>query len=135
PLSREIALAAAALGALRAGRALPAALDTVLGEAQRGPLPLPERSRAAVRDMAHEAVRRLGLVETLAVALNRRPPAPALAALQAVALSQLIEPLRADAIIVDQAVAAARGERATAPAAGFLNATLRRFLRERESLL
>jgi 16S rRNA (cytosine967-C5)-methyltransferase len=135
PLSREISLAAGALEALRAGRALPAALDAVLGEALKGQEPLPEPSRAVVRDMAHEAVRKLGLVDALARLLNRKPPAPQLAAMQAVALSQLVEPLRAAAVIVDQAVAAARADPAIAPASGFLNATLRRFLREREPLL
>jgi 16S rRNA (cytosine967-C5)-methyltransferase len=134
PLSREIALTAAAVEALRAGRALPAALDAALASAgKRGPLP--DASRAAVRDMAHQAARSLGLVEALAARLNRRPPAARLAALQAVALAQLIEPIRAEAVIVDQAVEAARAAPDTAPAAGFLNATLRRFLRERESLL
>ncbi|MBN9424889.1 MAG: 16S rRNA (cytosine(967)-C(5))-methyltransferase RsmB, partial [Burkholderiales bacterium] len=64
-----------------------------------------------------------------------RPPAPALAALQWVALDQLLEPLRAEGIIVDQAVAAAKKNVGMAPAAGFLNATLRRFLRERQALL
>jgi len=135
PLSREIALAAAAIASLRAGRALPVALDAAIASAAARGGRLPDASRAAVRDMAHEAARRLGLVEALAAALNRKPPAPPLAALQCVALSQLIEPLRAEAVIVDQAVAAARAEPDTAPAAGFLNATLRRFLRERGHLL
>ena len=135
PLSREIALAARALEALRAGRALPAALDAVLAEADRRE-PLSDASRAAIRDMAHEATRRLGLVDALARVLNRRPPASSLAALQAVALSQLVEPLRAEAVIVDQAVAAV-GQMlpGNTGAAGFLNATLRRFLREREPML
>jgi 16S rRNA (cytosine967-C5)-methyltransferase len=98
-------------------------------------------------------------VRELARLLNARPPVPRLAALQWVALAQLIDPLRAEGIIVDQAVAAvheaapagaqsargtqasagakhARGSAASAAAmAGFLNATLRRFLREREALL
>ena len=134
PLSREIALAAAALEGLESGRALPVALDAALATAGKGG-PLPDASRSAVRDMAHQAARRLGLVDALARLLNRRPPAPRLAALQAVALSQLIDPIRAEAVIVDQAVEAARTAVDTAPAAGFLNATLRRFLRERETLL
>jgi 16S rRNA (cytosine967-C5)-methyltransferase len=135
PLSREIAIAAAAIEALKGGRALPAALDAALSAAAQGAPALPDASRAAVRDMAHHAARNLGLLEGLAGALNRRPPAPRLAALQAVALSQLLAPLRAEAIIVDQAVEAARAAADTAPAAGFLNATLRRFLREREALI
>lgn len=136
PLSREIAAAAAAIGLLKSGRALPAALAAVLDVAgpRRGP-PFGEASRAAIRDMAYEAARRLGRVGALAARLNRRPPAPSLAALQAVALSQLLDPIRPEAVIVDQAVAAARSHPDMAAAAGFLNATLRRFVREREALL
>ena len=135
PLSREIAIAAAAIEALRVGRALPAALDAALAAAARTVPALSGPSRAAVRDMAHQAARQLGLLGVLTATLNRRPPSPPLAALQIVALSQLLEPIRAEAIIVDQAVEAARAAPGTAPAAGFLNATLRRFLREREALL
>ncbi len=71
----------------------------------------------------------------LARLLNARPPAPPVAALQWVSLAQLVEPLRADAIVVDQAVAAARLDGGAPAVAGFLNATLRRFVREREALL
>jgi 16S rRNA (cytosine967-C5)-methyltransferase len=128
PLSREIALAAAAIAGLRSGRSLPVALAASL------PADLPPESVAAVRDIAYGTTRRLGLIDALLAKLNHRPPAPALAALQAVVLSQLLEPLRPVAIIVDQAVEAARVS-GSGGAAGFLNATLRRFLREREALM
>ncbi len=59
---------------------------------------------------------------------------PSVAATSSIAPSQAAaSPSRADAVLVDQAVRAARqlgGE----PAAAFLNATLRRFLRERDTL-
>ena len=71
----------------------------------------------------------------LARLVNSRPPPPRLAALQWVSLAQLVDPLRADAVVVDQAVAAARLEPGAAAVAGFLNATLRRFVRERDALL
>ena len=92
-------------------------------------------SCAAIRDIAYDTCRQFGLVRELARLINSRPPPARLAALQWVALAQLIDPLRADGIIVDQAVAAARLEPGGAAVAGFLNATLRRFLREREALL
>jgi 16S rRNA (cytosine967-C5)-methyltransferase len=85
--------------------------------------------------MAYSTCRRLGLVRELARLVNGRPPPPRLAALQWVALAQLVDPLRADAVVVDQAVAAARLEPGAAAVAGFLNATLRRFVRERDALL
>lgn len=134
PLSRELACAARAIEALNAGRSLPGALDAVLAAEARN-APLPEASRAAIRDIAYGACRRLGLVRELANRLNARPPAPEVAALQCVALSELVEPLRAEGIIVDQAVAAARTLPGGAAIGGFVNATLRRFLREREALL
>lgn len=131
PLSRELYAAAAALEQVRAGQTLPQALAQA---AQRHRLAA--ASRAAMHDIAYRAVRRLGTCQALAARLNARPAAPAVAALQAVALAQLLEPgRRHEAVTVDQAVAAARLEPATRAAAAFLNATLRRFLREREPLL
>ena len=65
-------------------------------------------------------------------------PLPLLGALQMAALSQLLDARRPAATVIDQAVAAARrlpealGNRFSA---GFINATLRRFEREREALL
>ncbi len=129
PLSREIACAAQAIAALAAGRSLQAAVEASLGD------DLEPASRAAVRDIAYTACRQLGLVRELARLVNGRPPPPRLAALQWVALSQLVEPLRAEGIVVDQAVEAARSEPGGAAVAGFLNATLRRFVRERPALL
>jgi len=133
PLSREMACAAQAVAALAAGRSLQAALDAALGAAHDEGLD--PASRAAIRDIAYTTCRQLGLVRELARQVNGRAPPPKLAALQWVALSQLLEPLRAEGVIVDQAVAAARLEPGGAAVAGFLNATLRRFVRERETLL
>ena len=130
PLSREMLAAAEALGDLLAGRRLPDALDARTAA-------LPPASRAPARDMAYRAVRRLGRLQALAARLNSRRPMPRLAALQLVALAQLLDPVRPAAIVVDQAVAAARSlsRGPGGAAAGFLNATLRRFGRERDALL
>ncbi len=131
PLSHELALAARAIEALAAGRSLPGALDKVLAGGQA----VPGASRAAIRDIAYLACRQLGLVRELASLLNARPPASAPASLQWVALSQLLDPMRAEGVIVDQAVTAARELPGATAIGGFLNATLRRFLRERDTLL
>jgi 16S rRNA (cytosine967-C5)-methyltransferase len=131
PLSRELRAAAAALEQVLAGHTMPPALAQA-AERHR----LAGTSRAAMHDIAYGAVRRLGTCLALAQRLNARPPAPAIAALQAVALSELLEPgRRHEAVIVDQAVAAARLDADTRAAGAFLNATLRRFLRERAALL
>ena len=85
--------------------------------------------------MCYHATRLFGLVEALARSLNARAPGARLAVLQQLALSQLVDPIRHPGVIVDQAVEAARLDRLTEAGAGFLNATLRRFLREREPML
>lgn len=130
PLSREMLAAAEALGDLLAGHRLPDALDARTAS-------LPPGSRAPARDMAYHAVRRLGRLQALAALLNTRRPMPRMAALQLVALAQLLDPIRPAAIVVDQAVAAGRSlaRGPSSGAAGFLNATLRRFGRERDALL
>jgi len=129
-LSREMLAAAEALGDLLAGHRLPDALTARTAA-------LPPASRAPARDMAYHAVRRLGRLQALAARLNARRPAPRLGALQLVALAQLLEPVRPPAVVVDQAVAAARSlsRGPGGAAAGFLNATLRRFGRERDALI
>jgi 16S rRNA (cytosine967-C5)-methyltransferase len=130
PLSREMLAAAEAVCDLLAGRRLPDALA-----ARTAALAAP--SRAPARDMAYHAVRRLGRLQAIAARLNARRPMARLGALQLVALAQLLEPIRPAAIVVDQAVAAARSlsRGPGGAAAGFLNATLRRFVRERDALL
>jgi len=134
PLSRELACAARAIEALVAGRSLPDALDEAIAAESAREL-LPAASHAAIRDLAYRSCRELGLVRELARGLNAREPAPALAALQSVALAQLVETVRADAVLVDQAVRAAHALPGGAQVAGFLNATLRRFVRERDERL
>lgn len=131
PLAAELRAAALAVERVRAGRALPASLDEAAARWH-----LTGTSRAAMRDIAYTAVRRLGTAGALALRLNARRPAPAVAALQMVVLSELLAPgRRHEAVVVDQAVEAARLSLDTRAAAGFLNATLRRFLRDRSALM
>lgn len=129
-LALEQRAAAQALEALASGHRL----DTALGRVCKA-LGLEPGSSAAVRDMASFAARQLGLCQALSRLLSEREPALAVAALQWLALSQLLMPQRRAATIVDQAVHAARADARTANAAGFLNATLRAFLRDPERLL
>ena len=123
-LADEMRAAAQALAALAAGERL----DFALEEAERVHDLAPD-SRPVVRDLAYSATRVLGLCQALARGLNAREPAAPVAALQWLALSQLIAPQRHPATIVDQAVRAARADPQTVGAAGFINATLRAFLR------
>jgi 16S rRNA (cytosine967-C5)-methyltransferase len=136
-LAEELTACAAALRDTLSGSHLDAALARLLEKSPGGAEPAHESARA-IRDMSYGAVRQLGRLRFLAERLNSRRTAPLLGALQLVALSQLLDGRRAPATVIDQAVAAAgklpegAGNRFSA---GFINATLRRFERERASLL
>ncbi len=93
------------------------------------------RLRAAVQDVSYTAVRRRALSEAIIAELAARPPANDVRALLAVALPQLLAERHAAYAVVDQAVTAARAHRATVGAAGFVNALLRGFLRQRDEIV
>jgi 16S rRNA (cytosine967-C5)-methyltransferase len=131
PLAQELAVVAGAIAALEGG----ARLDQALAQPSALTGRLSESSRSAVRDMAWHATRTLGLTASLARKLSHRPPAPLLSALQKLALSQLIDPIRHPAVIVDQAVEASSLLGEGPGVRAFLNASLRRFLRERDALM
>ena len=127
PLARLLERTADAVAAVRAGRSLTAALDSV-----------PADLRPGVLALASDVMRQLGTAQALRERLASRAPPPPVEALLLSALALLVH--RADGTLpysehtlVDQAVQAAR---AHAPAAtGFVNAVLRRFVRERAALL
>ena len=62
-------------------------------------------------------------------------PAQPVTALLETAIARMIEHPDKDFVTVDQAVKAARENPSTRPSAGFINAILRRFGRERDSLM
>lgn len=127
PLWRQLQAAARVLQAVRQGRSLNDAL------AQAGDVPRP-----GVQALAFEALRRWGLAQALREQLAPRAPAAPADALLCLALALLS---RDDGAaypahtVVDQAAEAAKRQAATRHQAGFINACLRRFLRERETLL
>jgi 16S rRNA (cytosine967-C5)-methyltransferase len=127
PLARLLERTADAVAAVRAGRSLTAALDAV-----------PAELRPGVLALASDVMRRLGTAQALRERLAPRAPPPPVDALLLSALALLLP--RDDGTLpytehtlVDQAVQAAR-QRAPA-ASGFVNAVLRRLLRERAPLL
>jgi 16S rRNA (cytosine967-C5)-methyltransferase len=127
PLAKLLERTADAVAAVRAGRSLTAALDSV-----------PADLRPGVMALASDVMRQLGTAQALRERLApRAPPAPVDALLLS-ALALLLP--RADGTLpytehtlVDQAVQAAR-QRVPA-SSGFVNAVLRRLLRERAALL
>jgi 16S rRNA (cytosine967-C5)-methyltransferase len=124
PLSRLLDRSADALLGVRHGRSLTEVLAQVA-----------EEERPGVQALTFDVLRRLGAAEAALRRMAPKDPAPRVAALLCVALALLWPgeaPAYAEHTLVDQAVSAAR--RRTPSAAGFVNAVLRRFLREREAL-
>jgi len=126
PLAQLLGHAAAALQAVRAGESLDAALARTPAEARPG-----------TQALAFHALRHLGAALAARRQLVRKTPPAELDALLLVALALLWPgmepPPYAEHTLVDQAVAAARHRN---PArAGFVNAVLRRFVRERAALV
>jgi 16S rRNA (cytosine967-C5)-methyltransferase len=122
-LSRLLEHSAAAVQAVRAGRSLTDALADV-----------PAGMRPGVQALTFNALRQLGAASVALQGLAPKAPAPRIEALLCVALALLWpteRPAYAPHTLVDQAVAAAR--RLTSAAAAFVNAVLRRFLRERDA--
>ncbi|MFG6457483.1 16S rRNA (cytosine(967)-C(5))-methyltransferase RsmB [Roseateles sp. BYS96W] len=127
PLHRLLAQAADAVQGVRDGKSLTDLLA-------RAPADL----RPGAQALAFATLRRLGSAEAVRQQLAPKAPPPRVNALLLVALALLwpepgVEPMYADHTLVDQAVKAAK-QRAPASAA-FINAVLRRFLRERQALM
>jgi 16S rRNA (cytosine967-C5)-methyltransferase len=125
PLSRLLELTADAVAAVRAGRSLTDVLAQV-----------PATARPGTQALAFTVLRRLGAAGAVREILAPRNPPPVVDALLTSAIALLWPdeaPPYADHTLVDQAVTAARHK---APAsAGFINAVLRRFIRERPALV
>ena len=131
PLAEALLVAAVSWQQFLGGRTLDAALDDALEAVQ----PAHPRAAAAAKDIIYGATRQKLLLEALVARLAPRPPSGAVAALLTVSLSQLLAERHAAYLAVDQAVECAKRAPSTGPAAGFINAVLRRALRERDALL
>ncbi|CAH2777508.1 MAG: 16S rRNA (cytosine(967)-C(5))-methyltransferase (EC [uncultured Paraburkholderia sp.] len=127
---------AQAVGAVRLGAALPAALQSVFVSAPEGSA---AAARGAVQDIAYRTMRRLGTAEWLIARLVKKAPPPHVGHVLACALALLIDDEASAAYtpftVVDQAVRAISARREFSFAKGLVNAVLRNFLRERDALL
>jgi 16S rRNA (cytosine967-C5)-methyltransferase len=127
--------AASSLARVRTGTALPQALAEVFQAYGATP-----QARGATQDIAYRSMRQLGRSETLlGMMTSKAPEPPMLAGLLCAALALLDPPEGAQApyeafTVVDQAVGAAAAHPDFAHAKAMVNAVLRRFLREKESL-
>ena len=127
PLWQLLQGTAGVVAAVRSGRSLTALLDAQ-----------PPALRPGVQALSFQVMRWLGRAQALRVQLARKaPPAPADALLcSALALcwDDTLAPYSAFTL-VDQTVEAARKNKDTRAQANFINACLRRFLRERAELI
>jgi 16S rRNA (cytosine967-C5)-methyltransferase len=128
--------AASSLARVWTGTALPQALLEVFQAYGAAP-----QARGAIQDIAYRAMRQLGRSETLlAMMTSKSPEPPMLAGLLCAALALLDPPEGSPPpyeafTVVDQAVGAAAAHPDFAHAKAMVNAVLRRFLREKDSLL
>ncbi len=126
-LWQQLGASARVLAGLRNGRALAPQLDGLSAEFRPG-----------VQALTFHALRELGRAQALRQLLARRAPPPHADALLCLALALIwrVEGAPYEAhTLVDQAVEAANRDPSSRRQAGFLNACLRRFLREREALV
>lgn len=131
PLSQQLAWTARAVLAVEQGRSLTDALVQVPGPVRPG-----------VQALAFHALRHWGQARVLTEALAQRPPEPRVRVLLGVALTLLLPDAQSSEnvryephTVVDQAVQALATWRVPTATSGFLNACLRRFLREQEAML
>jgi len=100
---------------------------------------VPEAARAGTQALAFQVLRALGGADAVRAVVAPKAPPPAVDALLVSAIALLWpapageRPPYPDHTLVDQAVHAAR--KRTPAAAGFVNAVLRRFVRERDALV
>ena len=127
PLWQQLQLTAGVLQAIRRGQSGTAALEDV-----------DVSVRAGVRSLSYAVLRTLGRAQALRKLLAPRAPAAPVDALLSTALALLCQPGGATYdtfTLVNQTVEAAKRSVSTRAQASFINACLRRYLREREDLL
>ncbi len=124
-----------AVAQVKAGSALPQALTKTWGQ-----FAVQAQNRGAIQDLANRTLRRWGTAQALINAMtSKNPEPPMLHALLCCALGLLSqEPEQRgyeEFTVVDQTVTVAIAHPDMAHAKGMVNAVLRRFLRERDSLM
>ena len=127
PLWQQLTAVAQALQAIRGGQSGTAAVDAV-----------EPRLRPGVQALLFQVLRQLGRADALRSQLVARKPPPAADALLCTALALAWDPQSAPYepfTLVNQAVESAKRGQATRGQASFINACLRRFLRERDALV
>ena len=126
-LWQQLQATAGVLLAVRSGHATTASLDK-----------LTPALRPGVQALTFQVLRSLGRAQALRQHLARRAPPPATDALLCTALALAWQDAEAPYeafTLVNQTIEAAKRNQATQPQANFINACLRRFLREKDALI
>ncbi len=135
-LSYSLIGASQAITSVLNGTALPQALNNVFSASS-----VAAANRGAIQDLSYRTMRQVGRVDALISAMTTKAPEPALLySLLCCALALIVEEDEslhpyAAFTVVDQAVNAAAAHPDIAHAKNMVNALLRRFLRERTTLL
>lgn len=135
-LSYSLIGASQAISQVLTGLALPQALNDIFTTSNVSPT-----HRGAIQDLSYRTMRQVGRVDALINAMTTKAPEPALLySLLCCSLALIVEEdpslhPYAEYAVVDQAVNAAAAHPDIAHAKNMVNALLRRFLRERKSLL
>jgi len=135
-LSYSLIGAAQAITQVLNGLALPQALSNIVMASNVTPA-----NRGAIQDLSYRTMRQVGRVDALISAMTTKAPEPALLySLLCCSLALMVEEDTAlhpyaEFTVVDQAVNAAAAHPDIAHAKNMVNALLRRFLRERKTLL
>jgi 16S rRNA (cytosine967-C5)-methyltransferase len=127
PLWRLMVATGNVVQAVRAGRSMTAELEAVSAELRPG-----------VQALSFQVMRQLGRAIALRALLAKKAPPPAADALLCTALALVWDEHAAPYpvhTLVNQVVEAAQQQRQTRPQSGFINACLRRFMRERAELV
>ena len=124
-LARAIVLAATARSLMNAGASLEKALEASCRD-------VTPQEKAACQALVYTATRRHMLAQTVLSMLAQRPPEAQVKAILLVSLAELYESPQKSYVICNEAVKAVKS--INVRAAGFANACLRRFTRERDSL-
>ena len=96
---------------------------------------LPQERKRVAQGLVFETYRNIALAEALCKILTAKPPKPLIKALILIALIQLQTKRREEYTVVNEVVQAAKKLDENPKVSGFVNAVLRRFCRERQSLI
>lgn len=128
PFAKIVQVSATARTQLRQGASLNSVIRPVLQQ-------LPPESRPTAQAIIYESVRKTALCRFILSKLCKNKPSQEVESLLEASLAALFLRRYTEFTIVSETVNAAKTSPITRQAAGFVNAILRRFLREKDSLL